>query len=487
MASNPLKNLAGQTMVYGLGTIVPRLLNYLLVPYYTRVFEQGVYGQITELYAYVAFLLVFLTYGMETAFFRYAQKNDVSKVFNNIFSLIIVTTTAFLLIMSLSYSFLADLIQYSGNAEYILFIGLIVALDAATAVPFALLRKQNKARKFATIKLVNVVLNVSLNLLFLTVFPKFSLQLAQDLFGPGASLLVWVFIINFVSSLVSLLMLFPSMTKYRWQLDFTFLKPVLVYALPVLVLGLAGMVNEVIDKILLKYLLPDSSTAMQQLGIYGANYKLGVLMTLFIQMFRYASEPFFFAQSDTKDSKILFARVMNYFVIAGLIIFLVVTLYLDVFKGLISKNYHEGLGIVPIVLLANLFNGIFFNLSIWYKLTDRTLEAAVISILGAVITIILLVLLIPIIGYLGAAWAHLACYFFMMSVSYLCGNKVYPIPYQVGRIGGYLLAAITIYFFSLEFAMINPFLKYTANTFLFLTFIGSAFFIERKYQIKPSF
>jgi O-antigen/teichoic acid export membrane protein len=486
MASNPLKSLAGQTMVYGMGTIVPRLLNYLLVPYYTRVFEQGVYGQITELFAYVAFLLVLLTYGMETAFFRFAQKHDFYKVFNNIFSLIIVTTGIFILIISVSFGALAGLIQYSGNSEYVLFIGLIVALDAATAVPFALLRKQNMARKFAIIKLVNVVANVSLNLLFLTVFPKYSLQLAIDIFGPGSTLLVWVFIINLVSSSLSLLMLLPSMNKYKWELDLTFLKPVIIYALPVLIVGIAGMVNEVIDKILLKYLLPDSSTAMMQLGVYGANYKLGVLMTLFIQMFRYAAEPFFFAQADKADSKILFARVMNYFVIFGLMIFLMVTLYLDVFKLLIGKNYREGLSIVPIVLIANLFYGIFFNLSIWYKLTDRTGDAAYVSIGGAVITIILNIILIPFIGYLGAAWAHLACYFFMMVVSYSWGNKVYPIPYQIGRIAAYIAVSLLIYFISYEMMSENLWLRYTVNSVLFAAFIGTAFFVELKYQLKAS-
>jgi len=486
MATNPLKSLAGQTMVYGMGTIVPRLLNYLLVPYYTRVFEQGVYGQITELYAYVAFLLVLLTYGMETAFFRFAQKHETKKVFNNIFSLVLVSTVLFLGIISISFGALANLMRYSGNAEYILFVGFIVAIDAATAVPFALLRKENLARKFATIKLVNVVFNVSLNLLFLTVFPAFFLQLAIDLFGPESTLLIWVFIINLLSSVLSLLMLLPQLRNYKWELDLTFLMPIIKYALPVLVIGLAGMVNEVIDKILLKYLLPNPATAMMQLGIYGANYKLGIFMTLFIQMFRYASEPFFFAQADKADSKILFARVMNYFVITGLVIFLMVTLFIDFFKLLIPQSYHEGLTIVPVILIANLFFGIFFNLSIWYKLTDRTGDAAYVSIGGALITLILNIVLIPIIGYMGAAWATLICYFFMMSASYFWGNKVYPIPYQIGRIGAYIVTALAIFFVSKAFDAASLLLRYSADTFLFIAFIGTAVAIERKYKLSAS-
>jgi O-antigen/teichoic acid export membrane protein len=484
MATNPLRSLAGQTLVYGMGTIVPRLLNYLLVPYYTRVFMQGEYGQITELYAYVAFFMVLLTYGMETAFFRFSQKEDTNKVFNAIFSLIIVTTTVFLLLIAFSFNFLAGLIQYSGSQEFILFTGLVVALDAATAVPFALLRKQNKARKFATIKLVNVVVNISLNLLFLTLIPEKSHQLSSMFFGPDSNLIIWVFIANLISSLVSLLMLFPHLKNFRWKLDFQYLKPILRYALPVLIVGLAGMVNEVIDKILLKYLLPDSKTAMQQVGIYGANYKLGVLMTLFIQMFRYAAEPFFFSHADKKDSPELFSKVMNYFVILGLFIFLLVTLYLDFFKLLVDKSYYSGLTIVPIILMANLFYGIFFNLSIWYKLTDRTGDAGWVSVGGAAITLILNILLIPIMGYMGSAWATLACYFVMMLVSYFWGNKVYPIPYKTGRITLYVLAALIIYFISRELDNIPQLFRYSINTMMFAGFALITLLIERRQALN---
>ncbi len=483
MSKNPIRSLASQTLVYGLGTIVPRLLNYLLVPYYTRVFLLGEYGQITELYAYVAFLLVLLTYGMETAFFRFAQKNDTQKVFNSIFTLILLTTSMFLVFIALAFQPIGSLIQYTGNPEYILFIGLIVALDAATAVPFALLRKQNQARRFATIKLVNVLINISLNLFFLTLIPAQSLRFSTQFFGPQTGLLVWVLIANFIASLVSLLLLRSTIKPFRWDLDLGFLKTVLKYAIPVLVMGLAGMVNEVIDKIMLKHLLTDPSTALEQVGIYGANYKLGVLMTLFIQMFRYAAEPFFFAHAEKKDSPELFARVMNSFVLFGLLIFLLVTLYLDVFKLFIGKSYREGLIIVPVILMANLFNGIFYNLSIWYKLTDRTASAALVSVGGALITIVLLFVLIPLMGYLGAAWATLICYFIMMLTSYIWGNKVYPIPYQLGRISLYSIAAMMIYFVSLQTASLKPPVHYSINTLLFIGFVGLGFGFERKNWI----
>lgn len=479
-STNPIKSLAGQTIVYGMGTIVPRLINYFLVPFYTRIFDQSSYGQITELYAYLAFLLVLLTYGMETAFFRFAQKQDTQKVFNSIFSSILLSSSFFILITVLIFPQLASLIQYDGNPEYILFIALIVALDALTAVPFALLRKQNHARKFATIKLLNVFFNVGLNFLFILVFPKWSEQTAHFLFGPSAGLVVWVFIANLLASTLSLLLLLPQLRNFKWQLSWAFLKPILQYAWPVLIVGLAGMVNEMIDKILLKYLLTDTENPMAQLGIYSANYKLGVLMTLFIQMFRYAAEPFFFAQAEKKDSKQLFAVVMNYFVIAGLVIFLTVSLLIDLFKGFIGPDFREGLFIVPIVLMANLFYGIYYNLAIWYKLTDRTADGAKIALGGAGITIMLNILLIPVFGYEGAAWAHLICYFLMMTVSFIWGQKVYPIPYQLMALAGYTAIAMCIYFLTTLINLPEQWIKMTLNSLLILAFIAFAFWSEHK-------
>ncbi len=486
MAHNPIKSLAGQTAVYGMGTIIPRLLNYFLVPLYTRVFAEDIYGQITELYAYVAFLLVLLTYGMETAFFRYAQKNDSIKVFNNAFSAILLSSSVFLLLLLLFYQPMAAAIRYSGNPEYVIFIGLIVALDALTAIPFALLRKQNKARRFATIKLWNVAVNIGLNLIFILAIPKVSIAISDTLFGHNEGLLIWVFIANFVASLLSLLMLLPQMRQYRWEIDKKLVRPMLNYALPVLVVGLAGMVNEVIDKILLKYLLPDQATAMAELGIYGANFKLGVLMTLFIQMFRYAAEPFFFAEAEKKDAPSLFARVMNYFVVTGLLIFLLVMLYLDLFQYFIGKSFREGIFIVPIILMANLFYGIFFNLSVWYKLTDRTSNGALISILGAAITIGLNILLIPLMGYVGAAWARFSCYAVMMAVSFWWGQRIFPIPYQLGRLLLYFVAAMLIYVVALQTAELPVYGRLALNTLLFTLFAGSAFYFERKNPLATT-
>lgn len=487
MAHNPIKSLAGQTAVYGMGTIVPRLLNYMLVPIYTRVFEdQATYGQITELYAYIAFLMVFLTYGMETAFFRYAQKNDPKKVFNTTMSAILLTTAVFLLFVFLFYNSIADWMQYSGNSEYILIVALIVAFDAVSAIPFAMLRKLNKARKFAIIRLVNVFLTVGLNLLTIIAFPVFFTQMAMQWFGNETGLVIWVFISNFLASVLSLLMLGSLFRSFKWSFDSVLLKAMLRYAWPILVIGLAGMVNEMLDKILLKYLLKPEEQPMVQLGIYGANYKLGVLMTLFIQMFRFAAEPFFFAEAEKKDAPHLFARVMNYFVIVGLLIFLVVMLYMDIFKILIGERYREGLYIVPIVLMANLVNGVYYNLAIWYKLTDRTLSGAYIALGGAVITIALNVLLIPSFGYHGAAWTRLLTYVLMMLVSFYWGQKVYKIPYNVGRLLVYAAVALLLFFVSNYFIAFSPVVNIALNTLIIGLFAFTAFRYEMKHAPEPT-
>ena len=500
MSNNPIKALAGQTVIYGMGTIVPRLLNYLLVPLCTRVFVAGVYGQITDLYAWIAFLLALLTYGMETTFFRYTQKENPDKVFNNIVSCIITTTTVFLILYAIFYKNFAHFIQYEHNTQYVLFLGIIVALDALTAVPFAKLRKNNQAKLFTIIKIANVTLNIGLNLFFLLVIPDTALAISDKLFGPQAGLLVWVLISNVLSSLLSLVLLLPQFKGFHFELDKSLIRPMLAYSLPILLISLVGMVNEVADKILIKYLTPipdvqclqnldmtGEEYALQQLGIYGANFKLAVLMTIFIQMFRYASEPFFFGKAKDRNAPELYAKVMTYFVIFCLLIFLGVMLYIDILKYFVGRggsNYHEGLIIVPIVLIANMFYGIVFNLSIWFKLTDRTFSGTIISIIGATVTLLCLFILVPQIGYLGAAIAHLGCYSVMMLVSYFWGQKVFPVPYQVGRIALYMVLAIGLYLLSIVFGDYSLIIRLIINTLLILVYLGIVFVFERKNPLK---
>lgn len=483
MANNPLKRLAGETAVYGLGTIVPRLLNYFLVPFYTRIFDEAAYGQITELYAWVAIVMVVLTYGMETAFFRYANhENDSSKVFNTATTSLLVTSLVFIVIVVLFLGDIATAIQYEGNSEYIILLAFIVAIDAFTSLPFAYLRYKNKAKRFSFIKITSVFVNIFLNFLFLLIIPKlFGDRTQEMLIYKDSQLIVFVFIANLISTIVSLLLLWPELKVFKIQIDKAMLSKMLSYGLPILIIGFAGMINEVSDKILLKYLLPGDIDAQAQIGIYGANYKLAILMTLFIQMFRYAAEPFFFAESDKKNARETYSQVMTYFVIFTLIIFLGITLFMDVFKYFIGPAFWAGLMIVPIVLAAKLFLGVFYNLSVWYKLTNKTLYGAAIAIFGAVITIVLNIILIPKYGFIGSAWANFFCYLGMMLISYFWGRKIYKVNYEIKKLLVYALLAVLIYYISTIIKIDNAIVSFLISSILFLTYVGIAFINERKF------
>lgn len=482
MAGNPIKKLAGDTAIYGLGTIIPRLLNYFLVPFYTRIFAQGDYGQITELYAWVAIVMVLLTYGMETAFFRYAElEKDPTKVFGTATTSLLLTSLAFLALVFLFRIRIAEAIQYEGHQEYILILAAIVAIDAFTSIPFAYLRYLNKAMRFSMIRILSVVANVGLNFLFLLLIPALSGDDLSSLFiYRDTELIAFVFIANLLSSLLSLLLLIPELSAFRTGIDRKLLGKMLSYGLPILVIGLAGMINEVSDKILLRYFLPDSSTAQAQIGIYGANYKLAILMMLFIQMFRYAAEPFFFKESGKQNAKETYSRVMSWFVIFTWFIFLGVTLYLDIFKYFIGPNYWTGLAVVPVVLSAKLFLGIFYNLSVWYKLTNKTLYGALIALIGALITIALNILLIPRIGYMGSAWANFFCYLAIMIISYFWGRRIYPVAYNLKKILAYTLLAVFLYFLSTVPEIRHDGLRLFFNTSLMVVYLLSVFFFERR-------
>lgn len=483
MSSNPFKKLAGQTAVYGLGTMVPRLLNYLLVPLYTRVFAPEVYGQFTELYAYVAMLLALLTYGMETTFFRHAKGENFRKVYGNIMTSILGTTILFVVLIAVLHPFIANGIGYQDKQIYILLLGLIVAADAASAVPFCMLRQQNQAKRFSLVKIANVLTNIGLNLLFLVAMPETSQRWAKSLFGEEAGMLTWVFASNLAASLLGLLLLWPQLRQIKLQHDRELMRKLLGYGLPILLINLVGMVNEVADKLAMKYLLPDD-VAMAQLGIYGANYKLAVLMTIFIQMFRFAAEPFFFSKAEDKNSPQLFADVMTYFVIFGLIIFLGITLFLDFFGLFIGEGFREGLGIVPIVLFANLMYGITFNLGMWYKLSDRTSSGTVITIIGACVTLLCLFLLVPRIGYWGAATAHFGCYLVMMVVSYVWGQRVYPIPYNVRRITFYVVLALIFFVSGYFFKPATAWLAYSLDALYLLIFCAIAYKMDFNKAVR---
>ncbi len=485
---NPLKKLAGQTATYGVSSIVSRLLNYFLVPLHVRIFLPDVYGIVGQMYAYISLLAVVLTYGMETAFFRYyVSEENKKKLFFTSTVCLTATSLLFIILVWIFVKPITGLLQIGGHAEIAFWCALIVSIDAITAIPFAKLRAENKAKKFAVIKFLNILINVIFNLFFLLLCPwmiknNYFTELIEVIYSKNIGV-GYIFISNLLASGFTILMLLPDMLKTEYKFDFPLLKKMLKYALPLLIFGLAGIVNETMDRLFLTYLSPPG-IAMRQVGIYSACYKITLLMTILIQAFKYAAEPFFFSQSKEQNAKQVYSDVMNYFVMVCSLIFLGIMLYIDIVKYFVDKPYYEGLKIVPVLLLANMFLGIFYNLSVWYKLTNQTKWGAYISVFGALITIILNYCLIPIFGYMGSAWATLACYGSMMVVSYLIGQKKYYVQYNLKNFIIFLFSALLFYFISVIIKPENLLLRLAFNTVLLVGYMLFLYFYELRHKFN---
>ena len=440
-----IKQLLNQTAIYGFSSVLGRVLNFLLVPIYTSVFEKEEYGEITILYSLVAMFNVFLSYGMETSFFNFINKKDNSKVFSTAFISIVSTSLSFLVFGLIFTKDIADILNFNAHPEYIMFLIWVLVFDAITVIPFAKLRFENKAFRFAIIRLTTIGLNIGLNLVLIYIVPKLienGVNFGEYTEVFATPTIKIVFLSNFVSSLATLLMLTPTITNSYWSFDKYLLKKMLSYGWPILIAGTAGIINEAMDKQLLLYMLPED-IAKGEIGIYAANYKISIFMTLFIQAFRMGVEPFFFSKAKDKDAKETYAYVMNFFVAIMSVLFLFLMVNLDLFKHFIrNEEMWKGLDVVPILLLANLSLGIYLSLSVWYKINDKTKYGALFSILGAIITIAVNIWLIPILGFYGSAWATLAAYGSMMLMSYFVGQKVYPIPYNTKKLSFYLILAI---------------------------------------------
>lgn len=475
-----LRSLAGQTAIYGISSIVGRLLNYFLVPLYSRVFlpeESAVY---VEMYAYVAFFIVILTYGMETAFFNFNQKSeDREKVFPTTLASVFTTSALFIAAAIIFAQPLADMLRYGDHPEYIQYFALIVGLDAFTSIPFAKLRAENRPMRFAVIKLIGIFVNIGLNLILLLWVPY-----AFNNYSWGHEALSWlsdgkpavghIFVSNLAASAVVFILLIPDFVRSRIGFSGKLLRKMLLYAAPLLILGLAGIANETVDRVLLKYLLPED-VAMYQLGIYGICFKIAIVMSIFVQAFRYAAEPFFFSKQKDSDAKQTYADVMKFFVIIMTFLFLSIILYLDIVKYFVGEKFWSGLKIVPILLYSHVFLGVFYNLSIWYKLTGQTRFGAYISLMGTAISVGMNIALIPVIGYMGSAWANFACYGVMMIVSYFLGQKYYRVNYELKRILSYMIISAGLYFVSVFttkylFADSMP-MRLVFNTLLLMVFI----------------
>jgi O-antigen/teichoic acid export membrane protein len=467
------------------------MLNYLLVPLYTRVFLTGEYGIVTELYAYVSFFNIVFTYGLETAFFRYAEKEKENpRVYSTSLISIITSSILFTAIIILLSNPIAAWMNETDHGKmlpkYISWFAMVLALDAISAIPFAKLRQENKAMRFATIKLIWIVVNVGLNIFFLILCPRLQHGVFSDfiskIYDPTMGI-GYVFISNLAASAIVLVCLTPEIFKINYTFDKKLWNTMIIYALPLMVAGFAGMVNETFDRIMLPRLVEDKASAISQLGIYGACYKLSILMSLFVQTFRYAAEPFFFSQSSSEKAQQTYARVMHYFVFMCAFIFLAIMMYIDIVKIFIGKEYRGGLGVVPILLIANLCLGVFYNLSIWYKLTHMTRWGAWLSIIGAIITLALNFILIPIMGYMGAAWATLICYASMMIISWYVGQKYYPVNYNIASFFLFIVSALILYFISVEIREhFNPgrMGMLIINTVFLALFLVVAYIYERR-------
>lgn len=498
-----IKKLAGQTALYGLSSILARAINFLLVPFYTGDIEGTTvsrltpndFGVLTEYMTYVAFLIVFLTFGMETTYFRFGTEKEKEKpVFSQLLTYVFVLTLVVCSAIFFGSEGLKELLKTTGNTSYIKILALILFLDVMSSLPFARLRNQNKALKFATIKFLSIVINIGLNLLLIWYLPekKAVYNLGLDVVNLDLTDKVMsIFISNLVANSIFVAFFFKDFILLFNHYNKEYFKPVLKYSYPIMILGLAGLINEMIDRIMLKEILPQGFydalgwDSIEAIGIYAANYKFAIFITLAIQAYRYAAEPFFFKTGKEKNSKETFAQLMNIFVALLLFAAVLISVFRIEVSHLIlrSEEFRKGIYIVPILLLANVCVGIYYNLSAWYKLTDKTIYGTIIGIGGAVITVALNFVLIPMYGFLGCAIATLVCYATMMIWSYVLGQKYYPIPYQVGKITLYFalsIATILISVYGLEQLPYATIYK----VLLALTFSSLIYILEFRKIIK---
>lgn len=487
MAEKQMKKLAKETAIYGVSSILGKFMNWLLVPLYSYVLTSPAdYGIVANLYAWTALLLVILTYGMETGFFRFANKHSeiADKVYGN--TLISVGSTSLLFaILTIVFSRqIAAFLGYPEHPEFIAMLGSVVAMDAFGAIPFAFLRYKSRPIKFAALKLLMIFTNIVFNLFFLVVCPwlmEKAPSLIDWFYDPGYGV-GYVFVANVIQTVVVTLALIPDVLKAKFSFDFGLLKQILKYSLPLLVLGIAGIMNQTLDKILFPYLISDPEVAKTELGIYSACFKISMVMMMFTQAFRYAYEPFIFAQHKDQNSKEAYADAMKYFIIFSLLIFLGMVFYMDVFKFLIRHDYWAGLRVIPIVLFSYIFQGVFFNLSLWYKLTDKTMYGAWFSVVGTVITVLINVIFVPVFSYMASAWAAFACYFVMMVVSYYFGQKNMPIQYDMKSIGLYTGVALILYAMSLLIETPHPVINMLLKTVLLFIFLF--LLVKRDFPLK---
>ena len=483
-----LKSLAKDTAIYGLSSIVARFINYLLVPIQTARFAAsgGEYGIITNVYAYVSLLIILLTFGMETTFFRFMSKEgeDPKKVYSTTLTMVMTTSLISTILVFLFLHPIASAAGYADHPEYVGVMFATVAIDAFMAIPFAYLRYLHKPMRFAWLKIVNILMNITLNILYLIILPALRLN-PFGIYDEQFTLdVAFVFYINLFCTCATLLLLWREWARVPFRIDMDICKRMLSYTWPLLVMGLAGQLNQAASQILFPYLYDGSQeAAREQLGIYGACIKIAMIMVMITQAFRFAYEPFVFGKSKDKDNRETYAQAMKFYLIFTLLAFLVVMGYLDILKYVVGRTYWEGLRVVPIVMAAEIMFGVFFNLSFWYKLTDRTIWGAYFSGIGAVVLITIDILLIPRFSYMACAWAGFAAYATSMVLSYFIGQHYYPIAYPIKQMSVYLILAILL-FGGIQMAnsMLAPWAAILVNTLLIGAFV--AFLVKKDFPLS---
>lgn len=497
--SNPLKKLAGQTAIYGLGTILPKFLNYFLTPVLVYAFAPAEYGINGELFAYISFFNIIFTYGMETTFFNFYTKNEnKEEVYNTALIMLLMSSVVMGVILILLAPTIAQSLSTPNVTylpEFITWSVLIIVSDTIMAIPFAKLRLDNRPLNFSALKIINVVINAGLTIFFIMIckpaYENNEANFFATLYKPQIGI-GYCFVAMLIANAVTLLLIGKQFASIKFSINKELLGEMLKYTWPLIILGLAGMVNETLDRIILKKLMVDKDAAQVAQGVYSACYKIAILMTIFIQAFRFAAEPFFFNNAADKNSKKVIALVMKYFVIFCSFLFLGTMMNMEWIKYFVAEEYRVGLNVVPILLLANLCLGVVYNLSIWYKLSSRTGFGAIIAIIGAVVTIVLNVLFIPTYGYTACAWATLAAYGTMMIVSYILGQKHFPVKYNIRAIMVYVLLALGFYTLSFTYQSIDSAsIKLVLNNLLVLLFAWLFYKLEFsnlknvKNQLQP--
>jgi len=469
-----LKKLAGETVLYGFGSIFPRMLSFLLVFIHTNTFSTAEYGIFTKLMAFVAFINVVFTFGMETAFFRFSSKSDANpkQVFNLTQTCVLLVSVPLSVIFIVFSEPIAVSLGAGNHSEYIVWLTLIMLTDAAVAVPFAQLRLQKKALQFALFKIVNVLVLLVLNYYFLKIDYDPSINVG------------YVFLANLIANALFILFFLRTLLQWRPAYDKTISPTILQYAYPVMLTGVAGMTNEMFSRLTLEWWLPNdfykNATKEDALGIFGACYKFAVLMNLGIQAFRYAAEPFFFSNAADKNSPALFAKVNHYFVVTGCIVLLGISLNLEILEHFIGTSFRSGMHIVPILLMAYLLLGVYYNFSVWFKLTDKTYYGTIITVAGALITIAGNFWLIPLMGYTGSSWAALLCYALMAALCYYFGQKYYPVPYQTFKMMSYLVITFLIALLVNSYPIQNFWMSIGLHWLILIVYLVVVFLIERE-------